>query len=127
MTEEYDNIPKVIKIIDDYSLVINRGSEHDIRVHSKFLIFGAGEQLVDPDTGEALGMLELVRGKARVIHVQANMSTLTSDDFDVTPGTKRTIKRQGAAMLMLDRTSVGSVKRVTSRVDLDGRSNNNKT
>lgn len=101
MTDEYKNIPKVIKIIDEYSLVINRGSEHDIRTNSRFLIFGAGERLVDPDTGEDLGTLEIVRGKARVIHVQAKMSTLKSDEFEITPGKKRTIKRQGGAFLML--------------------------
>lgn len=101
MTDEYKNLPKVIKIIDEYSLVINRGSEHDIRINSKFLIFGTGERLVDPDTGEDLGTLEIVRGRARVIHVQAKMSTLTSDEFEITPGKKRTIKRQGGAFLML--------------------------
>lgn len=95
MNEEYKSLPKVIKVVDDYQIVINRGSESGITLGSRFLIFGGGEELRDPDTGENLGMLEFVRGKAKVVHVQAKMSTLDSDEYSVTPGKKRVIKRQG--------------------------------
>ncbi|MEH7850189.1 hypothetical protein [Rhizobium laguerreae] len=109
MSDEYKNFPRVIKVIDDYNIVINRGSEHKVALNSRFLVFGAGEQLSDPDTGEDLGVLELVRGKARVTHVQAKISTLTSDEFAITPGKKRTIKRQGAMWTITNQPQIEEV------------------
>ena len=100
MSEEYSKLPKVIKIVDDYSIVINRGSDSGIDLGARFLIFGGGEELLDPDTGESLGMLELVRGKARVVHLQPKMCTLTSDEYSIIPGKKRIIKRQGGIWTM---------------------------
>ncbi|MBB3568723.1 hypothetical protein [Rhizobium sp. BK491] len=110
MSDEYSGLPKVIKVIDDYDLVINRGSDHGIVLGSRFLVFSAGEQLNDPDTGEDLGILEIVRGKARVVHVQAKMSTLSSDEFATAPGTKRVIKRTGAIWAF---SNQGSVEEIT--------------
>lgn len=66
MNEEYKSLPKVIKVVDDYQIVINRGSESGITLGSRFLIFGGGEELRDPDTGENLGMLEIVREKLKL-------------------------------------------------------------
>lgn len=100
MNEEYQNLPKVIKLLDPYQIVINRGSESGIKLGSRFLIFRSGEELRDPDSGENLGSLEIVRGKARVVHVQAKMCTLESDEYLITPGKKRVIKRQGGLMAL---------------------------
>lgn len=109
MSDEYSKLPKVIKVIDNFQIVINRGSEHGISIGDRFLVFGAGEQLSDPDTGESLGMLELVRGKARVVHVQPKICTLASDEFDTTPGKKRVIKRQGGVFMLTNQPAVEEV------------------
>ncbi|MFJ7697262.1 hypothetical protein [Lysinibacillus fusiformis] len=61
---------KVIKVLEDgLRLVMNKGSIDDIRVGEKYLLFELGEELFEPDTGESLGKLELVKGKGKVIHV----------------------------------------------------------
>ncbi len=101
MSNEYRDLAKVVKVIDDYHVVINRGADDGIEYDARFLIFGTGERLKDPDSGDDLGILELVRGKAKVVHVQQKISTLSSDEFSMIPGKKRVIKRQGGGIFAL--------------------------
>jgi hypothetical protein len=61
---------------DDYRVTINRGSEHGIRKEQRFVVFGIGDLITDPATGESLGHLEIVRGVGRVIHVQEKLATI---------------------------------------------------
>ncbi|MBB3998618.1 hypothetical protein [Aureimonas pseudogalii] len=98
MSHDLTTLPRVIKIIDPWKFVINIGLEDGVKNGDRFLIFGPGENLVDPLTRRDLGMLELVRGKARVAHVQDRISTLMSDEYEITPGTKRVVRRKGSSM-----------------------------
>ncbi|MEB3160300.1 MAG: hypothetical protein VKL20_02435 [Synechocystis sp.] len=75
---------KVAKVIDDYKLVINRGKEHGIREGQRVLIYKVDdEQIVDPDTGESLGSLELVKGTGKVFQVEDKYSLVESFNPDV--------------------------------------------
>lgn len=94
MGERY--FAKVVKIVDKYTIVINAGSDRSLRVGKQFLIVGLGETLIDPDTKEPLGELEVVRGKARVTHVQERMATLTSAEYEKLPEVKE-IKKVSTA------------------------------
>jgi hypothetical protein len=70
----------VAKVIDDYKLVINKGSEHGIREGQRMLVYNIDdEDIKDPKTGESLGYLELVRGTGKIILVQEKISILESD------------------------------------------------
>ncbi|ACK68246.1 conserved hypothetical protein [Rippkaea orientalis PCC 8801] len=70
----------VAKVIDDYKLVINRGSEHGIREGQRMLVYCVSdEDIKDPNTGESLGYLELVRGTGKIIFIQEKISILESD------------------------------------------------
>lgn len=80
---------KVVSIIDEYNLVINSGKSNGVYENQEFLIYGVGEEIIDPDTGESLGNLEVVKGKAKVIHVQDSMATLISDDFEFVTETEK--------------------------------------
>lgn len=81
MKDKY--IGKVIKVIDDYTVVINLGSENStIKDGDKFLIVGLGDVISDPDTGEELEQLEIIRGKANVIHIQSKISTIESFEYE---------------------------------------------
>jgi hypothetical protein len=86
MKERY--FAKVVKVIDRYTIVINAGSDKGLGVGKRFLIVGLGETIVDPDTKESLGELEIVRGKARVTHVQERMATLESAEYEKQPDVK---------------------------------------
>lgn len=90
MSERY--FAKVVHIQDKYTVVINAGSEREVKVGKKFLLVGLGETIVDPDTNVELERLELVRGTAQVTHVQAKIATLRSAEFDTTPD-KKEIKK----------------------------------
>ncbi len=70
----------VAKVIDDYKLVINRGSEHGIREDQRMLVYCVSdEDIKDPNTGESLGYLELVRGTGKIIFLQEKIAILESD------------------------------------------------
>lgn len=78
MAEEKDLI-KVAKIIDEYTVVINRGRHQGIKEGQRFLIYSIGEEIIDPDTKQSLGQLEIVKGTGKVAHLQDSMSQVSSD------------------------------------------------
>lgn len=81
----------VVKIIDEFRVVINRGSEHGISVGDRFLIYHIDqEELIDPETNTHLGNLEIVRGTGKASHVQEKITTIFSDRKSQR---RRTIKR----------------------------------
>lgn len=81
---EKTTYPAKVMVLQDYSnggykqVVINRGSEHGVLEGMMFLIYALGDEMFDPETGEPLGQLEIVRGKGYATHVQAKMTTITS-------------------------------------------------
>lgn len=94
MSERY--FAKVVKVVDKYTIVINAGINKELRVGKQFLIVGLGEAIIDPDTKESLGELEIVRGKARVTHVQERIATLSSAEYEKQPDVKE-IKKVSTA------------------------------
>jgi hypothetical protein len=70
---------KVAHIIDDYTLIINKGSENGINIGQRFLVFIIGEEIIDPESKESLGYLEIVKGTGKITHLQPKMATLSSD------------------------------------------------
>ena len=100
MENLYSNLAKVAQRIDGYKFVINRGSAHGINVGDQFLVFCLGDNISDPDTGEDLGALEIVKGRARVAHVQEKISTLESSEKETIPGTIRKVRRKPGYCLL---------------------------
>ncbi len=77
-------LAKVVHVTDPdrgyapIEVVINRGSADGVNVGDRFLVFGVGPMINDPDTGEHLGQLELVRGRGEAVHVQEHLTTIRS-------------------------------------------------
>jgi hypothetical protein len=70
----------VAHVINPSQVVINRGWIHDVKVGQRMLIYRTGDQEIkDPESGESLGYLELVKGTGQVIHVQEKFCTVESD------------------------------------------------
>jgi len=69
----------VIKVIDDSTVVINKGQNDGIRPEDRFVIYEEKEEITDPNTGENLGKLQLTKGTAKVQSIQERMSVLVSD------------------------------------------------
>ena len=59
-------------------IVINRGATDGVKRGDRYLVFGEGPDIIDPDTGKSLGRVELVRGRGEVVHVQEHMATIRS-------------------------------------------------
>ena len=98
---DYETLSRVASVIDEYTFVINQGASSGVGVGDNYLVFGLGENITDPDTGEDLGALEIVKGRARVVHVQERISTLESALTRTIPGNIRRITRRGGGILSL--------------------------
>ena len=69
MTRKY----KIAKIIDEYQVVVNAGSNDLIHDDDCLEVFQPGQEVTDPDTGESLGTLDFVKAKLRVVNVFPKM------------------------------------------------------
>jgi hypothetical protein len=79
---------KIIKIIDDYTIVTNIGKNLDAKIGQEFKIISIGDEIVDPDTHEILGNLEMLRGVVKITYLQEKMSTMTSARYYKEPDIK---------------------------------------
>lgn len=86
-------IIKVIKVINEYTLVINAGSDDGVNERYEFLIYELGDELFDPDTKESLGQLEIIKGTATPTHIQNKITTIKSNKYIYSSEKKRIIKR----------------------------------
>ena len=75
----------VAKVIDSQKVVLNKGAQDGISEGDRFVVFSLGEEVHDPKTGESLGMLEEVKGKGKVVHVQDCVCTIETYEFDMMP------------------------------------------
>lgn len=82
---------RVAKIQNETTVVINRGADDGVKPGTRFLIYAVGEEVLDPETGESLGRLEIVKGTGRATHVQPKLATVESDMSE--PGERRVVKR----------------------------------
>jgi hypothetical protein len=73
-------------------VVVNRGEHDGLRQGQRFLVFGYGPEITDPDSGKNLGRVELVRGRGEVVHVQPHLATLRSVEKSREGGKKRIIR-----------------------------------
>lgn len=92
MSQEFNVISKIVKVIDEYKVVVNKGSDDGIKEGYKFLIYSLGDKIFDPDTKESLGILELVKGYGEATHVQNRMTTIESCKVIKKPSTKKIVK-----------------------------------
>ena len=97
MWEAYmkDNL-KVAKTIDDYTVVINAGSEDGIKNGCVVMLYEMGGMIKDPDTGEELDELEIVKGTGVVTHVQPRIATVESNMTENEP--RRIVKRENPGL-----------------------------
>lgn len=85
---------KVVKVFKDGlnhvdSVVVNRGNADGVHDLTEFLIYRLGAEVVDPETKQSLGRVELVLGRGRARHVQEHMTIVEPRR------TKRTVTTKG--------------------------------
>lgn len=71
MVEEV--IGHVIRILNEYEIIIDVGKKQGIVEDDKFVVYNEGEEILDLE-GNSLGKLELVKANVEVIKVQDNYS-----------------------------------------------------
>ena len=74
-----DTDGKIIKILDEYNLVINLGAKN-VEVGDKVLVYEKASEVIDPDTNEILGTIDLVKAKLRVTEVFEKFSICYTDE-----------------------------------------------
>jgi len=110
MSERY--FAKIVATPSKYLVVINKGAEHGVEPGQKFLIVGLGDLITDPDTGEELGKLEMLRGKVTAVHVQEKISTLESCEYEKASDIKEITKVTSAGGLSI----LGSQNTITESI-----------
>lgn len=113
---------KIIHINDDKTqFVINKGSKDRISAYQKFLIVELGDSVLDPDTGENLGVLEIVKGETKVFHIQEKMTTIISNEFIHTPAMEEVIYKNGKSrsvfgLTMSDQEPSSKIKKQPEKI-----------
>jgi curli biogenesis system outer membrane secretion channel CsgG len=76
VSAEVANIPWSAKIVkaDAANVYVNGGVNTNLQPGMKFLVYRAGEELIDPDTGESLGKEETLSGEIMITQVLEKMS-----------------------------------------------------
>ncbi|MDQ3397352.1 MAG: hypothetical protein M3511_06175 [Deinococcota bacterium] len=64
------------EVIDNYKVIINKGSNIGIYVGLEMIVYEPGEEVFDPNTNESLGEAEIIKGRGKIIHVQEKMALL---------------------------------------------------
>ncbi|HEY4392556.1 MAG TPA: hypothetical protein VGP64_00765 [Polyangia bacterium] len=75
---------KVVRILSKHEIVVNLGLTDGVLNHHEFLVYRPGDELRDPDTGESLGTLEIVKGRGMPKHIQERLTTLRSSETRTT-------------------------------------------
>ena len=74
---------KVAGILSDEKVVLNVGSEDGVKKGMEFVIFIESDHIIDPETGDDLGAIEMVKGRVKVYHVQDKMSQARTLTYQV--------------------------------------------
>ena len=85
---------KVVRVVSPSEVVVNLGSKDGIGLGSRFLVYLLGDEVVDPENGESLGQLEIVRGRGQAKHVQERMTTIHSTEW------KRVLREHDRAFIL---------------------------
>lgn len=75
---------RVIEIIDEYSILINYGRDDGANEDDKVRIIGIGPKIIDPETREELGTLDLIKATLTI--------TTTYDKFSLCEKVETTTK-----------------------------------
>lgn len=63
----------VIKIIDEYTIMINAGYKQNISVGDEIRVYSEGEDIFDID-GKKLGIVEIIKDELEVVEIFENFS-----------------------------------------------------
>lgn len=78
---------KVASILNGRELVINRGSEAGVQTGMRFAVLNSrGAEIIDPETTESLGSVEIAKTLVKVVKVQPKLAVCRTFRKFVVPG-----------------------------------------
>lgn len=86
---------RIARIISPSLVVLAAGTDQGVQEGMEFVIYELGDTVLDPETNEPLGQIEVIKGRLQVSHVQDRIShattmghsrTETIDPWSVTSG-----------------------------------------
>ncbi len=69
---------RVIRIFNETTILVNAGRKEGLTMGDRVVVIEKGDEVKDPESGESLGELELVKAELRATDVQERMSILKS-------------------------------------------------
>lgn len=84
---------RVVEVINDCKIVIDKGSRDGVKENQLFLIYKFGKEIFDPETNESLGVLEIICGEGKTIHIQERITTLVTANVEHTKITTKRISK----------------------------------
>jgi curli biogenesis system outer membrane secretion channel CsgG len=82
---------RVVKVMNKNTAAINRGRDV-VKNGQKFGVFMMGEELIDPQSGESLGALELEIGQSKVISTTPKYSVIKLNDGEFDAGSEYIVR-----------------------------------
>jgi len=74
---------QIAKVVDPYTVVINRGYEHGVEGGMCFIIYTIGDEIIDPENGMSLGEFEYVKAKVKTTYVTERYSVAETYEQDL--------------------------------------------
>lgn len=70
---------KIVKILDEYNVIINAGANHNVKMGDTFQVLDKeGSKVIDPDTQEVIGRLDLIKATVEVTELHEKMCICSS-------------------------------------------------
>ena len=64
---------KIVRIVNDRNIVINAGNDQGLKEGDILEVFVPGEEIIDIDTGELLGTLDIIKAKLEIKNLYEKM------------------------------------------------------
>ncbi|TPI42589.1 hypothetical protein FJW07_01205 [Mesorhizobium sp. B3-1-9] len=106
---------KVAKVINKFKVALNVGKDDGVEVGHDYIVYRQGEEVLDPDTGESLGIFEEVIGRGVVTYVQDRIATLESSE--ILEGGRRVIRKSASGLSALQGLFVPTTEEVVNEPD----------
>jgi hypothetical protein len=106
---------KVAKVINNFKVVLNVGKDDGVEVGQDFIIYRRGEEVLDPDTGENLGVFEEVIGRGVVTYVQDRIATIESSE--ILEGGRKVVRKSTSGLSALQGLFVPTTEEVMAEPD----------
>ena len=80
---------RVAEVLSQSAIVINAGQDEKIENGHEFVVYERGPEVVDPETKESLGHLDIKKGRFVAVDVQPNLTIARLQRHTVTKARRR--------------------------------------